>query len=153
MVVSVILKFETKIHRNLIIDHLKRDTSRTVATLDLGGGSLQITFVPHTTERIVKEAPGHLYEVSILNKKVKTYSYRYLNINFSYPVIRKYILHTIRLFSYLGLGLMAARRRAFLSENSENSTNLISSCVNPVVQEEVWYYGVSKFSVKYVMIV
>lgn len=50
--------------------------SRSVVTLDLGGGSVQITFIPESSRRIERETPEHLYSVSILNKRVNMYSYR-----------------------------------------------------------------------------
>lgn len=109
---------------NFYLDSLKSDTSHTIATLDLGGGSVQLTFIPRKIDRILKEAPGHLYKVSILHKPVETYSY-----------------------SYLGLGLMSARMRVFLNENASNATNLISSCVNPQTEGKKWSHGGNTYSV------
>lgn len=45
-------------------------------TLDLGGGSVQVTFIPVNSARIALESPDHLYNVSILNQHVQAYCYR-----------------------------------------------------------------------------
>lgn len=62
---------------NFLLDHLNKDIKQSAATIDLGGGSVQITFVPESTDQIRKETPDHLHRVSIHNQAVDTYSYRY----------------------------------------------------------------------------
>lgn len=52
--------------------------TNTVAALDLGGGSIQITFIPTTSEQIIKELPEFITEYTIMNEKVNLYSHRYL---------------------------------------------------------------------------
>lgn len=109
---------------NFLLDRLKDNASKSVATLDLGGGSVQITFIPSQTKRIAEKRPCHLHKVSIMNKTFDMYSY-----------------------SYLGLGLMAARRKVLLKENSENATSLSSSCVNPNISNAQWYFSGTSFNV------
>ncbi len=58
------------------LDHLHKDLSQSIVMLDLGGGSVQLTFLPENSDRIEHETPGHLYTVTILHKKIDAYSYR-----------------------------------------------------------------------------
>uniref|UniRef100_U3J2X6 nucleoside diphosphate phosphatase n=1 Tax=Anas platyrhynchos platyrhynchos TaxID=8840 RepID=U3J2X6_ANAPP len=59
---------------------------RSVGMLDLGGGSTQITFLPHTEATLQTSPAGHTTSFQMFNSTYKLYSY-----------------------SYLGLGLMSAR--------------------------------------------
>jgi len=54
--------------------------TNSVAALDLGGGSIQITFIPTNSKQIVKELPEFITEYSIMNEKVNLYSHRYIKI-------------------------------------------------------------------------
>lgn len=49
--------------------------------------------------------------------------------------------------SYLGLGLMAARKAILTHQHSENATNLISACVNPFISGKKWSYGGVEYTV------
>lgn len=109
---------------NFLLDNLNQAATHSVVTLDLGGGSVQITFSPKSITRLIKETPEFLHPVSILENEVNMYSY-----------------------SYLGLGLMAARRDIFLLENSANRTNIISSCFHPSVTNKEWKYAGITYSV------
>lgn len=109
---------------NFLLNRLVGNLSESVVTLDLGGGSVQVTFIPTDSARIAHQSPDHLYKVSILNHQVQAYCY-----------------------SYLGLGLMAARRNVFLVENAEGSNELYSSCINPGVKNQKWKYGGREFVV------
>lgn len=42
--------------------------------------------------------------------------------------------------SYLGLGLMAARKEV-LTLRQENKTQVISECVNPIIKDKKFHYG------------
>lgn len=61
---------------NLILDRLVGNLSQSVVTLDLGGGSVQVTFIPVDSARIALETPDHLYTVFILNQQIQAYCYR-----------------------------------------------------------------------------
>jgi len=54
--------------------------TNSVAALDLGGGSIQITFIPTNSKQIIKELPEFITEYSIMNEKVNLYSHRYIKI-------------------------------------------------------------------------
>ncbi|XP_039751888.1 ectonucleoside triphosphate diphosphohydrolase 5 isoform X2 [Pararge aegeria] len=89
----------------------------TMAALDLGGGSTQIT-----------------YQLEEEDTKL-------------FPPIDQYIVPageniTIYTHSYLKLGLLAARFGTFSLEASDNSTGEFKSvCVDPIVQNEKWTYA------------
>ncbi|XP_075983581.1 ectonucleoside triphosphate diphosphohydrolase NTPase isoform X2 [Anticarsia gemmatalis] len=92
--------------------------SDTMAALDLGGGSTQITY--QLSER---DAP-------------------------QYPAVDRHVVPagnniTIYTHSYLNLGLLAARYGVFRMESSsENDTGEFTSvCVDPIVQKEPWTYA------------
>ncbi|XP_025410531.1 ectonucleoside triphosphate diphosphohydrolase 5 [Sipha flava] len=89
---------------NFLLDRLNGKLTNTVAALDLGGGSIQITFIPTNSKQAIKELPEFITEYSIMNEKVNLYSH-----------------------SYLGLGLMAARKSVFTANG--DSLNVTSPCV------------------------
>lgn len=67
----------TSIIKNyLFLDRLNGKLTNTVAALDLGGGSIQITFIPTNSKQIIKELPEFITEYSIMNEKVNLYSHR-----------------------------------------------------------------------------
>ncbi|XP_055355986.1 ectonucleoside triphosphate diphosphohydrolase 5-like [Paramacrobiotus metropolitanus] len=68
-------------------EQLKR---QTFGTLDLGGGSMQITFVPLYDQTIDEAPPDRIHHVKIFGERLKLYSW-----------------------SYLGFGLMSARMQMF----------------------------------------
>lgn len=104
---------------NFLMNRLNTPHS-TFATLDLGGGSTQITFAPKD-EGTVKVAPqGFIHQVSALHQNIDVYSY-----------------------SYLGLGLMAARKQVLSATNADGSQTLRSPCINPMVKKGWNYSGVT----------
>ncbi|XP_076684363.1 ectonucleoside triphosphate diphosphohydrolase NTPase isoform X1 [Andrena cerasifolii] len=100
----------------------------TVAALDLGGGSTQVTFSPTAAQE--KKLDGHIYSVNIFNHNMSVYTH-----------------------SYLGLGLMAARKAVVThGMNMENvnpkaTIEVRSECINPIVSAE-WSYGGLDYLVK-----
>ncbi|XP_046963662.1 nucleoside diphosphate phosphatase ENTPD5 isoform X2 [Vanessa cardui] len=92
--------------------------SETMAALDLGGGSTQITFEPRKED--LKLFPhGDLYVVPAGATNITLYTH-----------------------SYLKLGLLAARYGIFRLEANDNDTNeFVSVCVDPIVQREKWTYA------------
>ncbi|XP_021944205.1 ectonucleoside triphosphate diphosphohydrolase 5 isoform X3 [Folsomia candida] len=109
---------------NFLLDRIGGPVSKTVAALDLGGGSTQITVAssPGTIEFLPSE---DIQNISLFHQQVPLYTH-----------------------SYLGLGLQAVRK-AVLSANQTNpeSTVLESVCVNPVVSRE-WTYGGVTYTMK-----
>lgn len=102
--------------------------SNTVAALDLGGGSTQVTFSPNAMQE--KKLGGHIYSVNIFNHNMSVYTH-----------------------SYLGLGLMAARKEILThglnldNINPKNKIEVRSECINPIVSTE-WSYGGFNYLVK-----
>lgn len=88
---------------------------KTVAALDLGGGSTQITFYPTT--------PSTLSEKQFIHNGVTPVG-----------VIPVYT------HSYLGLGLMAARKE-IITINQINKTDVVSECVNTIVKNRKFHYS------------
>uniref|UniRef100_A0A6E8VZE2 Nucleoside phosphatase n=1 Tax=Anopheles coluzzii TaxID=1518534 RepID=A0A6E8VZE2_ANOCL len=93
----------------------------TVAALDLGGGSTQVTFAP----RDVSQTP--LY---------KDYMHRV-------PTFSSYV--EVFTNSYLGAGLHAIRHAVFTHRAAENQTKLSSECVNPIIHEKLFRYGTGQY--------
>lgn len=56
-----------------LLDFLK-DLKNAVAVLDLGGGSVQVTYIPTQS----KESSKYITEHSIINSKVNLYRQRYM---------------------------------------------------------------------------
>ncbi|XP_003490259.1 ectonucleoside triphosphate diphosphohydrolase 5 isoform X1 [Bombus impatiens] len=100
----------------------------TVAALDLGGGSTQVTFSPNSIQE--KGLDGHTYSVNIFSHNMSVYTH-----------------------SYLGMGLMAARKEILTngmnldSVNPKDTIEVRSECVNPIVSTE-WSYGGFNYIIK-----
>jgi len=92
----------------------------TVAALDLGGGSTQITFAPKDPKTLEVAPQGFIHQVAALHNKIDIYSY-----------------------SYLGLGLMAARKQILSANNPEGASTLKSPCINPMIKKGWNYSGVN----------
>ncbi|CAG0896263.1 unnamed protein product [Darwinula stevensoni] len=104
---------------NFLRSLLDESIDETVAALDLGGGSTQITFVPQDAEVFADVPQDFVVSLNALNKELKFYTY-----------------------SYLGLGLMAARAEIFKANLTED--NLVRSpCISPIVKQDWEYGGVS----------
>lgn len=101
----------------------------SVAALDLGGASTQVTFVPLDP----RKTPG--------------------NKEYMHSVQGASATDTINVFthSYLGLGLMAVRRAVFSQGQAANETQLVSECVNPIVRNKHWTYALVEYSVRWVI--
>ncbi|XP_014480652.1 PREDICTED: ectonucleoside triphosphate diphosphohydrolase 5 isoform X2 [Dinoponera quadriceps] len=114
---------------NFLLDRFTSLSSQaTVAALDLGGGSTQITYQPDGIQ--AKKLEKHVYSINVFNHNMSLYTH-----------------------SYLGMGLMAARK-AILTHNtnpedadSKLPIEIHSECVNPIVSAE-WSYGGRDYIVK-----
>lgn len=100
---------------NFLLNRINSNPAKTVAALDLGGGSTQVTFSAMT--------PASLKEKENIHEAVSPQG--------SIPVFTH---------SYLGLGLMAARK-AVISHLNKDSTNVTCECVNPVVVDKKFTYS------------
>lgn len=107
---------------NLFIFRLSGNPDRTAAALDLGGGSTQVTFAPTTPATLRHKE--YIHTVGVMKGSIPVYTQ-----------------------SYLGLGLMAARKAILTHGHSENATNLISACVNPFISGKKWSYGGVEYTV------
>lgn len=92
----------------------------TVAALDLGGGSAQVTFA-------MKENP----EPSMAN--------------FLHTVSTPYVEQDFFAKSYLNLGLYAVRHAVFISGQTTDRINYISECVNPIVKSANFTYATKTY--------
>ncbi|KAL7304164.1 hypothetical protein TKK_0003462 [Trichogramma kaykai] len=113
---------------------------KTVAALDLGGGSTQVTFAitPKMIENQSKELEMHkknIYNINALDRNI-----------------------SILTQSFLGMGLMAARKSILThSDNNPNKTapenvdsdsiKLHSECINPIISGAEWNYGGKKYKI------
>lgn len=116
---------------NFLLDRFSgHDTSNTVAALDLGGGSTQVTFIPD--DDAVKKLDKYVYNINALNHNMSLYTH-----------------------SYLGMGLMYARKAIITAEMDEkdlesSKDQLIvvrSKCINPIVSRQ-WTYSSKNYLVK-----
>jgi len=98
---------------NFLTGHLTG--GKTVAALDLGGGSTQVTYVMDD-EKSVASNKDLIHPVTVLKTNMNVFTN-----------------------SYLGLGLMASRH-AIMTEGKD-ITAIESDCVNPIIKNRVWNYG------------
>ncbi|KAK2707777.1 ectonucleoside triphosphate diphosphohydrolase 6-like isoform X2 [Artemia franciscana] len=108
---------------NFLLDRLDGREAETVAALDLGGGSTQITFLPRKQHTLEKAPKHHVHDVIMGDGKLGIYSH-----------------------SYLGLGLMAARKDILIS-SPQNDSEIRSPCINPTVKT-IWHYGGATYTLK-----
>ncbi|XP_063993423.1 ectonucleoside triphosphate diphosphohydrolase 5 [Diachasmimorpha longicaudata] len=114
---------------NFLLNRLSsRSIGSTVAVLDLGGGSTQVTYVPD--EEDLRDIIDHVYTINVFSHNLSLYTH-----------------------SYLGMGVMAARRAILtldLSPEDREIPGVIqinSECINPIIATE-WSYGGQNYMVK-----
>lgn len=114
---------------NFLFNHLTKDNNKnTVAVLDLGGGSTQVTYTPDDND-IDKFQKNHLHTIYALNNNMTIYTH-----------------------SHLGMGLMASRKSILFDYNNKNDNNnddvieVRSECINPVIKTQ-WNYAGKKYLV------
>ncbi|XP_074661170.1 ectonucleoside triphosphate diphosphohydrolase 5-like [Tubulanus polymorphus] len=115
---------------NFLKGHLA-NIATTAGVIDLGGGSVQVTFIPREGSDTKKTAPkSHLHRVPVMKRDVDLYTH-----------------------SYLGLGLMSARMQIFgrdpdaKSPTQSTSNELHSPCIAPAIETE-WEFQGNKFTVR-----
>ncbi|XP_043252062.1 ectonucleoside triphosphate diphosphohydrolase 5 isoform X2 [Colletes gigas] len=114
---------------NFLLERFNTHNSgNTVAALDLGGGSTQVTFSPDATQE--KQLDGQIYHVNIFNHNMSVYTH-----------------------SYLGMGLMAARKEILThgmnldNVNPKEKIEVRSECINPIIVDTKWNYGGRTYSI------
>lgn len=96
------------------VEKLNGDPANTVAALDLGGGSTQVTFAATTPSSLKQKENIH----NAITPRGRTPVYTH---------------------SFTGLGLMAARH-AVITLDQPGKVNVTSLCVNPVVKGRKFNY-------------
>lgn len=94
----------------------------TIAALDLGGGSTQVTYTL-TDEKDLSSTKDFIHSINVLKNTQNVFTH-----------------------SYLGLGLMATRHAIF-TENAKDSTEIHSECVNPIIKNRSWNYAGVDYSI------
>lgn len=96
--------------------------TNTIAALDLGGGSTQVTY-SISDKKDLTDIKDYVHSIAVLKKDINVFTH-----------------------SYLGLGLMAVRHAIFTDEGRKNETKIFSECVNPIIKSRSWSYaGVEYF--------
>lgn len=101
---------------NFLNERLNHQPARTLAALDLGGGSTQVTFAASTPDTLKERE--FIHQAAAPKGRVSVYTN-----------------------SYLGLGLMAARKAILLRGQKEEARDITSDCVNPVIKSRKFSYG------------
>ncbi|KFM59916.1 Ectonucleoside triphosphate diphosphohydrolase 5, partial [Stegodyphus mimosarum] len=112
---------------NFLLGRL-HEPNHSVASLDLGGGSTQVTFSPVDLDTVVFSPKDYIVKRKVLNKTMSIYTH-----------------------SYLGLGLMSARLSILKlsnvkSDHSENESSFTSSCIHPNVNVK-WKFDLNEYNV------
>lgn len=96
----------------------------TVAALDLGGGSTQVTFAMKDASKtpLLKD---FMHTVSTPNAKIDVFTNSYLN-----------------------LGLQAVRHAVFTHSSIEGNKDLDSVCVNPIIKSIPFKYGTKLYTLR-----
>ena len=90
---------------NFLLDQFSKPVVDSYVTLDLGGGSTQIVFVPGKRVEDLEGRRHYMHDVNVMGSTVAAYSH-----------------------SYLGLGLMTARKAIF--KISDDISKVSSVCVS-----------------------
>lgn len=106
---------------NFLLGRINGNPASTVAALDLGGGSTQVTFAALAPSSLKHRDRIHLAPSPTGSIPVYTHS-------------------------FLGLGLKAARK-AILSYGQENVKNITSECVNHIIEGHKFKYGTELYYV------
>ncbi|XP_033000940.1 ectonucleoside triphosphate diphosphohydrolase 6 [Lacerta agilis] len=112
---------------NFLTDSLNAPRKRCVGMLDLGGGSIQITFRPSTKTALESSSAGRITSFQMFNTTYQLYSH-----------------------SYLGLGLMSARLAILGGVEGQalkEGEDLTSSCLSPGFQGE-WEHAKIIYRIK-----
>jgi ectonucleoside triphosphate diphosphohydrolase 5/6 len=109
---------------NFLLDRIGGPVSKTVAALDLGGGSTQIT-VASSVETQGAYHKDDIQNISLFHQNVPLYTH-----------------------SYLGLGLQSVRKSVLSFNQSDPTSKILASvCVNPAVSRD-WAHGGETYTIK-----
>jgi ectonucleoside triphosphate diphosphohydrolase 5/6 len=100
---------------NFLLECIHGNPAKTVAALDLGGGSTQVTFSALTPASLSQKQ--YIHQAVAPNGFIPVYTH-----------------------SYLGLGLMAARKEV-VTLNQPNQVNVTSDCINHIIQSRKFHFG------------
>lgn len=100
---------------NFLTGRLSGNKQNTLAALDLGGGSTQVTYTLQD-ENDFNQNKDLVHRLTVLKQDMDIFTN-----------------------SYLGLGLMASRHGVFTE--GRNETNIVSDCVNSIIKNRSWVYG------------
>uniref|UniRef100_UPI00398F6C92 ectonucleoside triphosphate diphosphohydrolase 6 isoform X3 n=1 Tax=Pristiophorus japonicus TaxID=55135 RepID=UPI00398F6C92 len=112
---------------NFLIDSLQASKHNAAGMLDLGGGSTQITFLPHSEMTLQTSPIDCITSIQMFNGTYTLYSH-----------------------SYLGLGLMSARLAILGGTEGKplaKGQELVSSCLSPDYKAE-WEHAEVVYSIK-----
>lgn len=111
---------------NFLLGRLGGPKENTVASLDLGGGSTQISFVPISEKTLEKAEQSHLSDVTLKDGKTKFYVH-----------------------SYLGMGLMSARLKILAKSNTttQHGSHIYETPCFAVGTKETWKFNGDQFTV------
>lgn len=108
---------------NFLQDLMNDQPEDTAAALDLGGGSTQVTFAATTKQ--TKAQKEYIHPVQAGKQSIEVWTN-----------------------SFLGLGLKAARKEILVAGNNDpKNLNIISDCVNPIINDTKWLYNGKEFSI------
>ncbi|CEF60425.1 NTPase [Strongyloides ratti] len=103
------------------------DKNSTAATMDLGGGSTQLTFLPNDLsifDNIKNNIDDYIFKTNFFGKNIQLYSH-----------------------SYLGNGLVASRLGVSLLHEKSNENYLKTPCLPHNFNLEKWNYGDNNWTV------
>ncbi|XP_048456616.1 ectonucleoside triphosphate diphosphohydrolase 6 isoform X1 [Rhincodon typus] len=112
---------------NFLVDSLQGEKHNTTGMLDLGGGSIQITFLPHSEMTLQTSPVNYITSIQMFNSTYTLYSH-----------------------SYLGFGLMSARLAILGGTEGrplEEGQELESSCLSPNYKAE-WKHAEIVYNIK-----
>ncbi|KAK6478909.1 ectonucleoside triphosphate diphosphohydrolase 5-like isoform X1 [Huso huso] len=103
---------------NFLTGHLYLKSYRTVGTLDLGGGSTQITFLPKTKKTLLSAPQDYIAQFEMFNTTYQLYTH-----------------------SYLGCGLYAARLATLGALGNHAQNKVYTSTCFPKRFKDDWTFG------------
>lgn len=109
---------------NIIFSGRLNGSSDTVAAMELGGASTQVTF--ELDDKTPTISNDHIHTISTPDIKIDVFTNSYLN-----------------------LGLQAVRHIIFTTEDDHGDGKYISSCMNPAIQSLQFRYGTNTYDVRY----